>query len=99
MDQVAMYSLVFASKDIVGFAIYAFRLARGQEVKVPGQKHSERISGKGKNQETDAEIIRAIAAQSPEKCHPIWFSSNRATHCRALNPKKGFRFISLADGN
>lgn len=39
MDQVSMYSLMFAKEEIAAFAIYPFRLARDQEVKVPGQMY------------------------------------------------------------
>jgi hypothetical protein len=39
MDQVALYSLVFAKEEVVGFAIYSFSLAQGQEVQALGQMH------------------------------------------------------------
>lgn len=39
MDQVSMYSLMFAREEIASFAIHPFRLASDQEVKVLGQMY------------------------------------------------------------
>lgn len=39
MNQVAMYSLMFAREKVAGFVVYPFRSVRGQEVKVSEQMY------------------------------------------------------------
>lgn len=47
MDQVAMYSLMFAKEEVAGLAIYSFRSAKDQD---KCTLHTEYISGKSKYQ-------------------------------------------------
>lgn len=74
----------------------------GQEVKIPAQTcvaHRARVL-KGWLRVTDAETIRAIHSTEPRKLPHDVVPSHRATHeVGLLPPMKGFRFISLADGN